>query len=209
MLVCSETYADKHGLQPLAAHQAVAVAGCAPEIMGIGPVAATQKALARAAIEIEAIDVVELNEAFASQALACVRELAFATKRSTSMAAPSRSAIRSAPPAPASPARRRRLLARTGNRYALATPMHRRRPGHRHHSGARVMAGAIRKVSVIGAGVMGAGIAAQVANAGVPVVLLDIVPAGATNRNVLAEDASGQDAEDRTRRHSCTTVPLN
>jgi 3-hydroxyacyl-CoA dehydrogenase len=51
------------------------------------------------------------------------------------------------------------------------------------------MAGAIRKVSVVGAGTMGAGIAAQVANSGVPVVLLDIVPAGATNRNVLAEDA--------------------
>jgi acetyl-CoA acyltransferase len=73
VLVCSETYADKHGLQPLARIKSVAVAGCAPEIMGIGPVAATQKALARAAIEIDAIDVVELNEAFASQALACAR----------------------------------------------------------------------------------------------------------------------------------------
>ena len=48
---------------------------------------------------------------------------------------------------------------------------------------------AIRKAAVIGAGVMGAGIAAQLANAGVPVLLLDIVPAGASNRNVLAETA--------------------
>jgi 3-hydroxyacyl-CoA dehydrogenase len=48
---------------------------------------------------------------------------------------------------------------------------------------------AIRKVTVIGAGVMGAGIAAQLANAGVPVLLLDIVPAGAANRNVLADGA--------------------
>jgi 3-hydroxyacyl-CoA dehydrogenase len=47
----------------------------------------------------------------------------------------------------------------------------------------------IRKVAVIGAGVMGAGIAAHIANAGVPVVLLDIVPQGATNRNVVAETA--------------------
>jgi acetyl-CoA acyltransferase len=75
VLVCSETYAEKHGLQPLARIKSIAVAGCAPEIMGIGPVAATKKALARAGIEIGAIDVVELNEAFASQAIACSREL--------------------------------------------------------------------------------------------------------------------------------------
>jgi choline dehydrogenase-like flavoprotein len=48
---------------------------------------------------------------------------------------------------------------------------------------------AIRKATVIGAGVMGAGIAAQFANAGVPVLLLDVVPSGATNRNALAEGA--------------------
>jgi acetyl-CoA acyltransferase len=73
--VCSERYAEKHGIQPIARIKSVAVAGCAPEIMGMGPVAATRKALARAGIEIGAIDIVELNEAFASQALACVREL--------------------------------------------------------------------------------------------------------------------------------------
>ena len=53
----------------------LAVAGCAPEIMGIGPVEATRKALARAGLEIGDIDVIELNEAFAAQALACVEEL--------------------------------------------------------------------------------------------------------------------------------------
>ena len=75
VLVCSEEYAARNGLVPLARLRSVAVAGCAPEIMGIGPVAATQKALQRAGLNIGAIDVVELNEAFASQALACVREL--------------------------------------------------------------------------------------------------------------------------------------
>src|SRR3954451_3078578 len=67
--------------------------------------------------------------------------------------------------------------------------MHRRWPGHRHNPGTRVMTLQIRKVGVIGAGTMGAGIAAQVANAGIPVVLLDIVPQGSKNRSALAEGA--------------------
>ena len=75
VLVCTEDYAAKHGLEVLARIRSVAVAGCAAEIMGIGPVAATRKALARAGLEIGDIEVVELNEAFASQALACVRDL--------------------------------------------------------------------------------------------------------------------------------------
>ena len=75
LLVCSETYAANTGLTPLARIRSVAIAGCAPEIMGIGPVAATRKALRRAELEMSALDVVELNEAFASQALACVRDL--------------------------------------------------------------------------------------------------------------------------------------
>jgi acetyl-CoA acyltransferase len=75
VLVCTEAYAEKHGLDVLARIRSVAVAGCAAEIMGIGPVAATRKALARAGLEIGDIEVVELNEAFASQALACVRDL--------------------------------------------------------------------------------------------------------------------------------------
>ncbi len=75
VLVCSEAYAEKHGLEVLARLRSVAVAGCAPEIMGIGPVDATRKALSRANIKIEDVDVVELNEAFASQAIACARDL--------------------------------------------------------------------------------------------------------------------------------------
>jgi acetyl-CoA acyltransferase len=55
--------------------RSVSVAGCAPEIMGIGPVAATKKALARAKLKVEDIDVIELNEAFAVQALVCADEL--------------------------------------------------------------------------------------------------------------------------------------
>jgi acetyl-CoA acyltransferase len=75
VLVCSAEYAKRHGLTPLARVKAVAVAGCAPEVMGMGPVEASRKALARAGIAAKDLDVIELNEAFASQALACMREL--------------------------------------------------------------------------------------------------------------------------------------
>ena len=75
VLVTTEDYAKAHGLAPLARLRAIAVAGCAPEIMGIGPVEATKKALARAGVELGDIDVIELNEAFAAQALAVVEEL--------------------------------------------------------------------------------------------------------------------------------------
>ena len=74
-LVCSEDYAGRRGLEPLARIRSIAVAGCKPEIMGIGPVAATRKALQRAGLDIADIDVAEVNEAFASQVLACLREL--------------------------------------------------------------------------------------------------------------------------------------
>ncbi len=75
VLVTTEDYAKAHGLAPLTRLRSIAVAGCAPEIMGIGPVEATRKALARAGVELGDIDVIELNEAFAAQALACVDEL--------------------------------------------------------------------------------------------------------------------------------------
>jgi acetyl-CoA acyltransferase len=75
VLVCSEAYARAHNLPLLARIKSVAVAGCAPEIMGIGPVAASRKALARAGIEAKDLDIIELNEAFASQALACIHDL--------------------------------------------------------------------------------------------------------------------------------------
>ena len=74
-LVTSEDYAKAHGLKPLARIRAVAVAGCAPEIMGIGPVGASRKALKRAGLTLADIDIIELNEAFAAQALAVADEL--------------------------------------------------------------------------------------------------------------------------------------
>ena len=75
VLVCSEEYADKHKLPKLARIKSVAVAGCAAEIMGIGPVPATNKALERAGLKIGDIDIIELNEAFAAQGLSVLKEL--------------------------------------------------------------------------------------------------------------------------------------
>jgi acetyl-CoA acyltransferase len=75
VLVCTEEYAKRHKLDILAAIKSIAICGCAPEIMGIGPVGATKKALNRAGLEAGQLDVIELNEAFASQSIACVREL--------------------------------------------------------------------------------------------------------------------------------------
>ncbi|WP_416898891.1 MAG: thiolase family protein [Minwuia sp.] len=74
VLVCAEEYADANGLEKLARIKSMAVAGCAPEIMGIGPVPATEKALKRAGVEIKDIDVIELNEAFAAQAISVMKE---------------------------------------------------------------------------------------------------------------------------------------
>jgi acetyl-CoA acyltransferase len=74
-LVASAEYARAHNLPVLAKIRAISVAGCAPEIMGIGPVVATQKALRRAGLTIGDIDIIELNEAFASQSIACIRDL--------------------------------------------------------------------------------------------------------------------------------------
>jgi acetyl-CoA acyltransferase len=75
VLVCSEEYADAHGLEKLARIKAIAVSGCAPEIMGIGPVGATHKALQRAGLTLQDMDIVELNEAFAAQSLAVLNDL--------------------------------------------------------------------------------------------------------------------------------------
>ncbi|MGR9088692.1 MAG: thiolase family protein, partial [Gammaproteobacteria bacterium] len=75
VLVCSEEYADSHGLNKLARIKSIAVSACAPEIMGIGPVSATQKALKRAGLDLDDIDIVELNEAFAAQTLAVLKAM--------------------------------------------------------------------------------------------------------------------------------------
>ena len=81
VLVVSGDYAKAHGLKTLAKIRSIAVAGCAPEIMGIGPVAATRKALERARLTVADIDVVELNEAFAAQSIACVDDLGLDAER--------------------------------------------------------------------------------------------------------------------------------
>jgi len=75
VLVCSEDYADKYGLNKMARIKSIAVSACGPEIMGIGPVSATQKVLQRADLSLDDIDIVELNEAFAAQSLAVLNDL--------------------------------------------------------------------------------------------------------------------------------------
>jgi acetyl-CoA acyltransferase len=81
VLVCSEAYADAHGLAKLARIKSIAVSACLPEIMGIGPVAATQKALQRAGLSLTDFDIVELNEAFAAQSLAVLKDLPIAPEK--------------------------------------------------------------------------------------------------------------------------------
>jgi acetyl-CoA acyltransferase len=74
-LICNEEYAKKNNLDILAKVVSTGVQGCPPELMGLGPIGASKKALKRANLTIEDIDVVELNEAFASQSLACIKDL--------------------------------------------------------------------------------------------------------------------------------------
>ena len=81
VLVASENYAKKNGLPILARIKSVAVAGCAAEIMGIGPVPAVKKALERAGLKLSDIDIFELNEAFAAQSLAVLKELGVDIKK--------------------------------------------------------------------------------------------------------------------------------
>jgi acetyl-CoA acyltransferase len=121
VLVTSASYAEKHGLKPLARIRSVAVAGCAPEIMGIGPVVATKRALARAGLTAQDIDIVEINEAFASQAIACLRELGLPEERVNLDGG----AIALGHPLGATGARitgkAAAVLQREGGRYALST----------------------------------------------------------------------------------------
>ena len=76
-IICTREAAEKYGLKPLGRLVSWSVAGVGPEVMGIGPVPSTQKALKQAGIEIKDLDVIELNEAFASQVLACTKALGF------------------------------------------------------------------------------------------------------------------------------------
>ena len=121
VVVCSEEYAGEHGMQPLARVKSVAVSGCAPEVMGLGPVGASRKALERAGIGAGDVDVVELNEAFAAQAIACMRDLDLAHEKVNLDGG----AIALGHPLGATGARitgkAAALLKREGGRYALAT----------------------------------------------------------------------------------------
>ena len=81
MLLASEAAVKKYGLKPIAKIVSMAVAGVDPAIMGIGPVPATKKALQRAGLKIEDIDLIELNEAFASQSLACMNDLKLSAEK--------------------------------------------------------------------------------------------------------------------------------
>lgn len=75
MLLASEAAVKKYGLNPIAKIMSMAVAGVDPAIMGIGPVPATKKALQRAGLQVADLDLIELNEAFASQSIACIHDL--------------------------------------------------------------------------------------------------------------------------------------
>jgi acetyl-CoA acyltransferase len=75
LILTSDAFAREHGLEPLARFVAFATAGVPPERFGIGPVPAIKKVLARAGLTLDQIDLIELNEAFAAQVLACLREL--------------------------------------------------------------------------------------------------------------------------------------
>ncbi|MCE4073490.1 MULTISPECIES: thiolase family protein [Pseudomonas] len=121
VLVCSEDFARAHGLDILARVKAVAVVGCPPEIMGMGPLYATRKLLDRAGLRMADIDLVEINEAFSSQALACLRGLELDIDRVNLHGG----ALAIGHPLGATGARitgkAAALLKETGGRYAIAT----------------------------------------------------------------------------------------
>ena len=121
VLVCSQKYAQAHGLAPLAKILSTAVAGCEPETMGLGPIFASRKALARAKIDAQSLDVVEINEAFATQSIASIRDLQLSPKQINQDGG----AIAIGHPLGATGARitgkAAEILSREGGRYALST----------------------------------------------------------------------------------------
>ena len=123
LLLANETAVQRYGLQPLARVVATATAGVAPRIMGIGPVPAVRKLLQHTGLSMADIDVIELNEAFAAQALAVTRQLGLADD--DARVNPNGGAIALGHPLGASGARlaltAARQLQQTGGRYALCT----------------------------------------------------------------------------------------
>jgi len=123
LLIASETGVKNHQLNPIARIVSAAVAGVEPRIMGIGPVLASEKALQRAGLSLNDMDVLELNEAFAAQVLACTRTMGIADN--DPRINPNGGAISLGHPLGMSGARllltAARELQRTGKRYALVT----------------------------------------------------------------------------------------
>ena len=123
ILLASEDGAKKHGLKPRGRLVAAAVAGVPPRVMGIGPVPAVHKVLARTGLGIDQMDVIELNEAFAAQALASLRALGVADD--DPRVNPQGGAIAMGHPLGMTGARivgtAAHQLRRTGGRYALCT----------------------------------------------------------------------------------------
>ncbi len=121
VLVVSEDYANAHGLKKIAYIKSFAVDGCKPETMGLGPIGATKKALKRAGLEVSDIDIIELNEAFASQSIACIKDLGLDINKINLDGG----AISLGHPLGATGARivgkAASLLQREGKKYALAT----------------------------------------------------------------------------------------
>jgi acetyl-CoA acyltransferase len=121
VLVCGEDYAKSNSLEMLARIKSIAVSGCEPDVMGIGPVSATRKALTRAGLSLDQIAIVELNEAFAVQVLACAHELQIPLEKLNLEGG----ALALGHPLGASGARitgkAAALLKKRGGRYALAT----------------------------------------------------------------------------------------
>ena len=120
-LITTEDFAERCALEPLARIRSIAVSGCSPEIMGIGPVSASLKALERAGITAADLDVIELNEAFASQSLAAIRDL----ELDVALINIDGGALALGHPLGATGARitakAAQILKRDGGRYALAT----------------------------------------------------------------------------------------
>jgi acetyl-CoA C-acetyltransferase len=121
VVLASAEFASRHGLEPLGRLVAYSHAGVEPRIMGIGPVPATRKVLDQTGLKVDEIDVFEVNEAFAAQALAVVRELGLPPERTN----PNGSGISLGHPIGATGAilvvKALYELRRTGGRYALVT----------------------------------------------------------------------------------------
>ena len=120
-LVCSSDYAKANGLEPMARIVSFAVSGCKPETMGLGPIFSSRKALARAGISATDLDVIEINEAFATQSIASIRDLELDSTKVNMDGG----AIAIGHPLGATGARitgkAAQVLQREGGRYALST----------------------------------------------------------------------------------------